>query len=705
MKLEAVIALYDNFSSNLNKLANRLEAGTSKTDELDERLSKTQETLENFGGVNISSPFDSEVSKLAQYESRLDALSDKYRYQTRLVSDLTQKHTQAVALWGKAHPKIDAIEKKLIDARLAQTNLNSTVEKTNSMYLKQYDIVERLKSPIDAASQQQSAFNDRLRQGERDSKGLLDNIKSFVGAYLGFEAIRRTAGAVGDWLGLTDARISSETQLANVMANMGATEAAYDSVLQKAAQMQNITPYATENFVAGAGEIATYLKSGEAIKKMMDTLADYAAGMGGVKVDKRAMVEYATQLGKVLDGQFDGIAKKGFTVSDMQQKILENGTEMERVAVVNDIIAQSWDGLAAAMANTPEGQMAQMQNTWDSMKSTLGDYLYPYVLRFFSAIQDNMPVISAAMSGFGTVIGWVVTGLTVLVEIAGVVGNEIAYWFGLASQSVDILSNALIQLTPFMVGIATYAGIIAARIAIITVAKAAWAAVTWVVAGAMAFLNAIITANPIMLLIAIVATAIAYFATWGAATKGLRNALADNFASMVDACEFAVNAMAKMINGLIKIINKAAEGLNSAFGTKIGTISLVDDVNFKGFRDKYSDVIRNAKLPDLMELPKGKGLVNFGGGSGANLDPANAETAKNTKGIKDAMGILDEDLKYMRDIADREYINNTSYSTVRIDMSGMTTTVNNRGDLDGFVDELAKTISERMSIAAEGVHS
>ncbi|MGL5514153.1 MAG: hypothetical protein ACRDBM_13080, partial [Sporomusa sp.] len=398
---------------------------------------------------------------------------------------------------------------------------------------------------------------------------------------------------------------------------------------------------------------------------MMGTLADYAAGMGGVKVDKRAMVEYATQLGKVLDGQFDGIARKGFVVSDMQQKILENGTEMEKVAVVNDIIAQSWGGLAAALANTPEGRVAQMQIAWDSMKTTLGDYLYPYVLRFFSVIRDNMPAIAAVMSGFGTVIGWIVTGLTILVEIAGVVGNEIAYWFGLASQNADIFSSALIQLTPFLVGAATFIGIMAAKTALLTAAKAAWAAVTWVVSGAMAVLNAIIAANPIVLFITVIAILITYLATWGAATKGLRNALADNFASMVDIAETAVNAMAKKINGLIEIINKAAQGLNGIFGTNIDMVAKVDDANFKGFRDKYSDIIRNAKLPDLIKLPEGKDLIEFGGG-GKNYDPANAETAKNTKGIKDAMGILDEDLKYMRDIADREYINNTSYSDVRI---------------------------------------
>ncbi|MGL5512138.1 MAG: hypothetical protein ACRDBM_02725, partial [Sporomusa sp.] len=102
----------DNFSSTLDKLTNRLVANSSKSEELEQRLSKTQNVLENFGtGANISGALDGEVNKLAQYESRLDALSDKYRLQSKLVSDLTQRHSQAIALWGKAHPKIDAIEK------------------------------------------------------------------------------------------------------------------------------------------------------------------------------------------------------------------------------------------------------------------------------------------------------------------------------------------------------------------------------------------------------------------------------------------------------------------------------------------------------------------------------------------------------------------------------------------------------------------
>ena len=47
-------------------------------------------------------------------------------------------------------------------------------------------------------------------------------------------------------------------------------------------------------------EFATYMKDTDALKKMMDTLADYSIGMsGGGALDTQAIVQYATNLGKI----------------------------------------------------------------------------------------------------------------------------------------------------------------------------------------------------------------------------------------------------------------------------------------------------------------------------------------------------------------------------------------------------------------------
>lgn len=79
------------------------------------------------------------------------------------------------------------------------------------------------------------------------------------------------------------------------------------------------------------------------------------------------------------------------------------------------------------------------------------------------------------------------------------------------------------------------------------------------------------------------------------------------------------------------------------------------------------------------------------------------DTANNTKGIKDSLDITEEDLKYLRDIAEQEAINRFTTAEIKIEMNN-TNQINNEMDLDGVVDHLATKLEEQMEIAAEGVH-
>ena len=95
----------------------------------------------------------------------------------------------------------------------------------------------------------------------------------------------------------------------------------------------------------------------------------------------------------------------------------------------------------------------------------------------------------------------------------------------------------------------------------------------------------------------------------------------------------------------------------------------------------------------------------FGGGYDASQLASNvADTAGNTARTADALDITDEDLKYLRDIAERDVINRFTTAEISVEMGGVTNNVNSNMDLDGVVDYLASGIQEAMEVAAEGVH-
>lgn len=88
------------------------------------------------------------------------------------------------------------------------------------------------------------------------------------------------------------------------------------------------------------------------------------------------------------------------------------------------------------------------------------------------------------------------------------------------------------------------------------------------------------------------------------------------------------------------------------------------------------------------------------GGIGSGVD----DIAGNTGKIADSMDITEEDLKYLRDIAEQEAINRFTTAEINIDQSGMQNTINNGMDLDGFMGSLTDAVNEAIDSTADGIH-
>lgn len=123
---------------------------------------------------------------------------------------------------------------------------------------------------------------------------------------------------------------------------------------------------------------------------------------------------------------------------------------------------------------------------------------------------------------------------------------------------------------------------------------------------------------------------------------------------------------------------------------------------------EYQNALDMANIPSFDEmggLGGGDGAGGKGGGSAYDKVPKNvADTAANTAAMKDALDFTNEELKYMRDLAEREIINRFTTAEIKVDMVN-SNYINNDLDLDGVIDHLSEGVEEAMEKAAEGVHS
>ena len=270
---------------------------------------------------------------------------------------------------------------------------------------------DRMSAVLNRIEQRMESLDSQTKKTKK-SIDLMAKIQ--VGQLL-VRGIGMAINAGREFLGVINEQITAEQQLATVMRNQGMDNAAFQNMKKQAAEMQKTTTYGDNALIAAQAELATYLKTEEALSAIMGTMADYAAGMGGASVTQKQMVEYATQLGKALDGTYDGLRKKGFILTEAQEKIMEVGTEMERVAVISDVIGQSWEGMAAALKQTPEGKMQSLGNQLRNIKESVMAELLPSVMALFDAIEANMPGIEAAAVALASLFKPLVSFITTIV--------------------------------------------------------------------------------------------------------------------------------------------------------------------------------------------------------------------------------------------------------------------------------------------------
>ena len=610
----------------------------------------------------------------------------------------------------------------------------------------------------------QKRVNDSLSQGVGLSDTMLGKIAKMAAAYL---SVQSAINFVNDSLEAAFESQNINTQLAVSLKNMGLGKNAYDQLKDAA---KDYGMYTQTAMTAAAAEFATYMSDADAIENMMGTLADYATGMAvteGLDLSTADIADYATQLGKVLNGTFDGIAKKGFEVSDAQKKIIESGTDMEKAAVVADIINESWAGMYECMANTPEGKLLTLQNTINQMKEDMGTALLPVVMQLVDTIQANLPTIQQLIFGVTSV-------LNVIIPILASIINAV---FSVAQYFIDNWSRIEPIITPIAValGIVT-AGLLAYKVAMV------------VASAAQRLFNSALLASPLTwILIVIIAIVAAIYIVIGVINKvtgstisatgiivgALATAGAFIWNLVLGLLELVLNGINYLVNPILAFANffgnvftdpigsiihlfgdladnvlgyiqKIASALDLVFGSNMADTvqgwrnslnSMVDTAAKKYGNGQYEEIVSalNLSVEGLgLSRIKYSDAWNAGYGAGEGIDntmrnlfSSNDSIADDMSGVADILagndgiaGIADsagsaaaslkdttEDLKYLRDIAEQEAINRFTTAEVKIDMTGMTNRIESDMDLDGVLTVFTEGFAEALEIAAEGVHA
>ena len=570
--------------------------------------------------------------------------------------------------------------------------------------------------------------------------GIPDRLVRASDTYAGIQArIRMVSG------GLQQAAEMNDLIYASAQRARGSYEEMADSVSKIALTAKRAFP--------DARDVVPFM---EGIQKL------FVIGGTGVEQQKNALLQMTQALGsgKLQGDEFRSIAEAAPLIEQMVAKYMQiDPGQLKAISSEGKITADILRNSILTNLDLIEEQFGNMGRTWEQnmqvIKNT-GQRAFAPVFAEINALAN-----SEAAQFFADTVVWgmrvaaiailgVINGVIWLGQTAYRVGGYIGSWLGAGFTIAYQYFETFIDLA--IAGLAVYAGyLIAANVLLdsyklsqiaatvaqwgLTAASTAYSAVLWVInlrttlasaataawtvvtgglSTAWKSLNVIMSLNPIGLVIGLVLVAIGVFTAWVMHTYGLRNALASAFSTMAGIVANAVNFMIDRINNLIQLINKAAEGINGLFGTDIG---MVGEISYRADPGQWSknaeDFVQNFDIHNYLPgMPEGlmpsaapylpSNAMPYDGTE--DLGKSGRETADNTGAIKEAMEISDEDLKYLREAAEQEAINQYTTATVQIDMGGVNNNISNGMDLDGVMTFMTDGLLEAMAAGAEAVH-
>lgn len=217
----------------------------------------------------------------------------------------------------------------------------------------------------------------------------------------------------------------SLTKLATIMQQRGATQAQYDEIVKLTEAEEKLGVISNDAMQNGLQELATYVGKAESLKKLTNVMNNLVVQQHGYEASSYNVLQTATMMGKVLQGQTGGMERIGYHLTEDEKALFNFGTEEERVALLTDIVNNNLGDLNHRLGETNVGRQIQLANTWNQLKAQVGELA--------SAVGNILiPVFSAVANVVGRAIAYIKAFL-------GLFGIKTA---NAASQTASNVSNA-----------------------------------------------------------------------------------------------------------------------------------------------------------------------------------------------------------------------------------------------------------------------
>lgn len=637
----------------------------------------------------------------------------------------------------------NAVDVRLLNqARAGLGEVNLAVREMEENYRRAAQQEQQVTRNIRQSTQAEQQLNASIRGGNDaldDMVGRAKNLAATIGASVGLKKL----------IELSD-QMTSTTARLNFIVDDGGSVKALEAKIMASAQRSRAAYLDTASAIAsmGANAGAAFTSNDELIAFMEQVNKQFVIGGASAQGQAAAMLQLtqAMAAGALRGEELNSILENapGIARAIEQYMGIAEGS-IKSYAEKGAVSATVVKNALLSIADETNAKFNGMAMTWGQVWTQMGNIALKVTRPLLTAINwlaNNLSVIGPILLGLGAafLVFQVAAHWTQIAAVATAayhaVVNLLSIGFGVltgntaaASAAVFTFNSALLAspITWIIMLIAVVIGLLYGVVAIINKVTGSSISATGLICGAIAVAGAFIGNTVIGLLNALIQYIWAIFvAPFLGIVEWILNVCNGGFNSFGDA---VANLIGQIIGWFLNLGKVVTTIIDAIFGTNwtAGLESLQSSVTAWGKNENAITLDKNAPTIDYRfeygdawaagnDFGKGidakiGGMFNTGGlgdSSGFDLGDIAAytgETADNTGKTADALAVTEEQLEYLRDIAERDAINRFTTAEVKIDMTGMTNRIDGSADLDGVISQLTEGFTEALVTAAEGVHA
>ena len=537
-------------TSTYDKNDTSTEALTAKSDVLNKRLEEQKSKLKLVSDqykayqdavkqsadehAQLGEKLENAKGKLASIESQLGKNSQEYEEQKRAVDDLQKQYDESTAAQDKNKKSLSQLA---VQMNNAQADVNKTAKE-----------IDNLGKESDGSSKQVKNLSNNMNDADSASKKLGDGFTVLKGAManLASQAISKVVDGFKSLVGgAVDYQKSMEYYTTSFTVMTGSADKASETV-QKLAEIGAATPFDMPQLADATSLLMNFgFSADDAVDSMMmlgdisqgnaDKLNSIARAYGKMNSAQKVSLEdinmmidagfnplqeISEKTGESMKSLYDRISKGTMSVDEITESMKRSTSEGGKYFQSMDAQSQTLDGRLSTLS--------------DTINSKLGEALQPILQK---AADEWIPNITNAIDNMD-----VDSVVSVIDDIVSAVGDLFGFIMDNGSTIISLVAG---------IGTAMLTWNVASMINGVVTAVKAYQEANEGATVAQALLNGVLHANPIMLVVTLIAGLIAAIVTLWTTNEGFRNTVINVWNAFKETVGNAITAVGGFIDNLI----------------------------------------------------------------------------------------------------------------------------------------------------------